>query len=96
MSAQMWIPAYRLARLGMNSRDTRVRRLGIDLARKLVRVTLPVYLLPALLAVLLVGGFGVLVVAVVESVSDSGNGPRGRHIVADSAAFRWSREACRA
>jgi hypothetical protein len=41
---------------------------GISLAGKLIQVTLALYLIPALLIVLLVGGIGMLVLAVVDSL----------------------------
>jgi hypothetical protein len=78
MIAPMWMGALRLTRAMLRANDSRWRRASLVLVRRLVQVAMPVYLLPALLAVLMVGVVGILVLAVAAPFTNSTPRPRSQ------------------
>jgi hypothetical protein len=80
MIARVWIAAFRLARGIMNAMDAGSRWVSAHVVSCLIPIMMPIYLLPALLAALLVGGLGMLVLAIVSAFTGSTRGPRGRLI----------------
>ena len=73
MIAQVWLPVYRAARTRLVSAP-KWRWVTGDRLGRAAMLILPLYLIPALLAVLIVGGIAILLLAIASPFSGSAQG----------------------
>jgi hypothetical protein len=73
MIAQFWVTVHRVMGTSLDLELNRKRVSGDRLGR-VAMFALPLYLVPALLAVLIVGGLGLLLLAIASSFGGSANG----------------------